>query len=121
MYGSAKNVAQQPAPPPRQSPGAASSGRHASATRATEANPTLPIVIAAAILLYVVYAMVEQHEKLKAAIRPASIGLNVRNILVMLATVLLGIPLAKVAAVKLNALTGGKFGTRLVVQWVGLA
>ena len=120
MYGSTRQ-ATQPAPPPRPSNGAQTPQPRIGQTRAGETDLALPLIFAGAILLYLVYAVVEQHEKLKSAIRPANVGVNVRNIVVMLATVILGIPLAKVGAVKLNALTGGRFGTRSLVQWVGLA
>lgn len=106
-----------PAPP-------APAGQSANArVRGGDAEQTaftfFPFVLIAAVVLYIVYALLEQHEKLKSAIEPKAIGINFRNIAVMLVTVILGLNIFKIAAVKYSALTGGRFGGRLLVYLAG--
>lgn len=78
-----------------------------------------PIALGLSIALYFVWAILEQHQRIKAALEPRSIGLNIRNIAVILATVVLGLNVFKIGAVKYSALTGGRFGGRLLVYLAG--
>jgi len=59
------------------------------------------------VLLYLAYAVLEQHEKLRSALKPENVAVNLRNILVMLLTVILGINVLKIAAAKLVVWLGG--------------
>lgn len=74
----------------------------ARATRGTNAqtHSFFPFFLIALVLLYVVYSLVEQHEKVRSAIKPENIAINLRNIVVMLATVVLGINVLKIGAAK---------------------
>jgi hypothetical protein len=65
-----------------------------------------PFALVVLVLLYAVYAFLEQGEKLRSAIKPENIAVNLRNILVMLATVVLGINFLKIAAAKCSAWFG---------------
>ena len=78
-----------------------------------------PWVLLLAVALYFVWAVLEQHEKIKTAIKPQAIGINLRNLAIILATVVLGLNLFKIAAAKYSAFTGGRFGGRLVVWLAG--
>ena len=66
-----------------------------------------PFALVILVLLYAVYALLEQGEKLRSAIRPENIAVNLRNIVVMLATVVLGINFLKIAAAKLSIWCNG--------------
>jgi hypothetical protein len=79
----------------------------------------LPWVYAGLVVLYLVYAVIEQHEKLKSAIEPKNIGINLRNIAVILVPVILGINLLKILSVKLVA--WGVPGAKYFVAIVGNA
>jgi hypothetical protein len=119
MYGreSTKPRSSQIAPAPQQA-SPATSGRASGNVDATTLR-WFPIALVLAIALYVTWAVVEQHQRVKSAIEPRSIGINVRNIVVMLATVILGLNLFKIGAVKYSALTGGRFGGRFLVYLAG--
>ena len=104
----------QVAPTPSQARNLASSG---------DADSTavrwFPLTLLLAVALYFVWAIAEQHQRIKTAIEPKAIGVNFRNIAVILATVILGLNLFKIAAVKYSALTGGRFGGRVLVYLAG--
>jgi thiosulfate reductase cytochrome b subunit len=81
-----------------------------------------PFFLVALVLLYVVYAILEQHQKIRSALNPSAIGVNLRNIVIMLLTVILGINVLKIAAAKAVAWfgdipalgTGARFFARLM-------
>lgn len=50
-----------------------------------------PWLLAVFVILYLVWAAVEQHERIKEAVSPSNIALNVRNIVVIAFTAILGI------------------------------
>jgi thiosulfate reductase cytochrome b subunit len=65
-----------------------------------------PFFLVVLVLLYVSYALLEQHERLRSALKPENIAVNLRNIVVMLLTVILGINVLKIAAAKCVAWFG---------------
>jgi hypothetical protein len=66
-----------------------------------------PFFLVALVLLYVVYAIVEQHQKIRSALNPSAIAVNLRNIVIVLLTVVLGINVLKIAAAKTVTWFGG--------------
>jgi hypothetical protein len=103
-------------------PKVGSSGRSNSGADA-QALSFFPFVLIIAVALYFVWALLEQHEKLKTAIEPKAIGINLRNLLVIMVTVVLGLNLFKIAAVKISVflakLTGGRIRARWLVYLAG--
>lgn len=77
----------------------------------------VPITLVIALALYFVWALLEQHQRVRAAIKPSAIGLNIRNIAVIMVTVILGLNLAKIVSAK--AVAWKLPGARLVAQLVG--
>jgi hypothetical protein len=121
MYGreSTKPVASsQIAPTPSPASGAQLISR-ASGDPEQTAQVWFPYALAIAVVLYFVWAIVEQHQRVKSALKPQAIGINLRNLAVMLTTVILGLNIFKIAAVKYSAFTGGKYGGRLLVYLAG--
>jgi hypothetical protein len=86
----------------------------------TDAQATLwtPRALLVAVALYFVWALLEQHQKIKTAIEPKAIGINLRNLLVIMVTVVLGLNLFKVAAVKLSVLAAYLSGGRIRLRWL---
>jgi hypothetical protein len=107
----------QIAPTPRQASPQVSGRTSGSAD--TTAIRLFPFALLGSVALYFIWAILEQHQRVKSAIEPRSIGINLRNIAVILATVILGLNLFKIAAVKYSALTGGRFGGRILVYLAG--
>ena len=62
-----------------------------------------PIGLVLALALYFVWALVEQHQKVKSAIRPANVGINLRNIAVITITVVLMLNVFKIVSAKFVA------------------
>ena len=121
MHGRTGGATSQVATPAAQNLGQRLSGNaRIGQQKAGEASLAFPILLAVGLALYFVWALVEQHEKFREAIRPARIGINLRNIGVILATVLLGVPLVRIGAIKLAAALKGRFGSQHVVNWVEL-
>lgn len=123
MYGrdtaTTGRITSQIAPAPASAAGQTGNARVRGGDPEQTAFRFFPFVLIAAVVLYIVYALLEQNEKLKTAIEPKAIGINFRNIAVMLVTVILGLNIFKIAAVKYSALTGGRFGGRLAVYLAG--
>jgi hypothetical protein len=67
------------------------------------AEEHLAFVLGGAIVLYLVYAVLERHERLRDAVKGQNVLINLRNIAVILTTVVVGINLLKVLAAKLVA------------------
>lgn len=67
--------------------------------------------------LYLLWAVVERHERVQSAIQPKALALNARNLIAILLPVIFGIPLLKVAAAKYKALGGP--GGDTVVSYFG--
>lgn len=80
------------------------------------ASAFYPYGLVILLALYFVWALLEQHEKIRTAIKPQAIGVNLRNIAVIMITVILGLNLAKIVVGKLCAwgLPGAKFLQMLV-------
>jgi hypothetical protein len=107
-------VAPAPTAPPTQS-----GGQRIKSSEQQTANAWFPLFLAITVALYFVWALLEQHQRVKAAIQPKAIGINLRNLAVILGTVILGLNVFKIAAVKYSALTGGRFGGRFLVMLAG--
>lgn len=75
-----------------------------------------PIGLVLLLGLYFLWAIVEQHEKIRSAVKPQAIGVNLRNIAVIMLTVILGLNLAKITVGKLAAwgIPGAGFAKMLV-------
>lgn len=71
-----------------------------------------PLVLFGLVVLYMLYAVIERHEKIKEAVQPRNFAINFRNIAVLLVPVVLGLALFRIAAVKLNTWVAGS-------RWVG--
>lgn len=104
MYGSARanapiNATGTPVVTPSQA--RASSGPN------RDIHRYFPFFLVALVLLYLVYALLEQHQKIRSALNPSAIAVNLRNIVIMLLTVILGINVLKIAAAKAVAWFGG--------------
>jgi len=108
--------------PTSPAPTVGKSGRSKSAAD-DQAVTWFPIVLIIAVALYFVWALLEQHQKIKTALEPKAIGINLRNLLVIMTTVVLGLNLFKIAAVKisvwLSQLTGGRIRARWLVYLAG--
>lgn len=78
-------------------------------TKAGGALAVVPWVLVSLVALYVVWAVVEQHQRVKNQIEPKNIGINLRNLAVIMVPVILGLNLFKIVAVKYKAwgLPGG--------------
>ncbi len=119
MYGSAKTTGtktSQVAPTPTSAVRAPSGARSRDSEAATFSM--FPWVLIVAVALYFIYALLEQHEKFKAAIQPKAIGINFRNIALIMVTVVLGLNLFKVGAIKLSAFLGQITGGRIRARWL---
>ena len=89
-------------------------------TAQKKANVTwFPWLVVGAIVVWVLWAVLERHEKVREVINPRNIGLNVRNAAVILFTVIVGVPIIKIGVAKYSAFTGGRAGGRLLAQLVG--
>lgn len=66
------------------------------------ANGTLWAIVGL-IVAYVLWAVIEQHQKVKDAVKPTNIAFNLRNMFMILFTVILGQNILKVLLVKLAA------------------
>lgn len=120
MYGreSTSQKTNQVAPTPSPASGTQLISR-ASGDPETQALTWYPFVLLGGVVLYFVWAILEQHEKIKGSLKPQAIGINLRNLAVVMVTVILGLNIFKIAAVKYSAFTGGRFGGRLLVQLAG--
>lgn len=96
--------------------GRSTGGRQYSSSYMSGVAQTFPIFLALGLVLYFVWALVEQHERVRNAVRPQNVGLNLRNIAVILLTVVLGLNLLKVITAKLCAwgVPGAKWAVVLV-------
>jgi hypothetical protein len=127
MYGretknsGAKNPQIQPTP--TQSRAKVGSGVASRGDSDAAAQLMLPFVLIIAVALYFVWAILEQHQKIKTALEPKAIGINLRNLAVIMVTVVLGLNLFKIAAVKISLLVSwlskGRFRARWLVYLAG--
>lgn len=72
------------------------------------------IILVGILILYFTWSLVERHERVRDAVQPKAVALNLRNLAAIMLPVLLGIPLLKVAAAKYKAI-GGPGGDSIVV------
>lgn len=93
----------------------------AAATRASQSSlggaaAFFPIGLVILLALYFLWALVEQHERLRTAVRPQNVGINLRNIAVIMLTVILGLNFSKILTAKAVAwgIPGAKWGQMLV-------
>ena len=115
MYGRDKSSkTNQVAPAPTQVTKAAATAKSSD----KGAVVMLPIVLIIAVALYFVWALLEQHEKIKTALEPKAIGINLRNLAVIMVTVILGLNLFKIFAAKLSAFLGWITKGRIRLRWL---
>lgn len=87
--------------------GSLANGNTASRTAQNGAPDSLaltPWVLVTLVVIYLVWAAVEQHQRIKESIAPSNIALNVRNILAIAFTAIIGIVWLKILLTKLTAL-----------------
>jgi hypothetical protein len=103
-------------------PGSSSNtyNRLGSVGSADTSTATFPFLLIVLVALYFFWAIIEQHEKLKSAIQPKHIGINLRNLLVIMVTVVLGLNVFKIGAVKLSAALARATGGRVRARWLVL-
>lgn len=95
---------------------AANGAGASSASSVNKQSFTFPFVLAGLVILYLVYAIIERHEKLAGAIKPSNVAINLRNIAVILVPVVLGLNVLKILGAKLVA--WGVPGARYFLQIV---
>jgi hypothetical protein len=118
MYGRETKASRSPQIAP--APSSSSPRVQSTARGDTDAQATLwfPFVLIIAVVLYFVWALLEQHQKIKTALEPKAIGINLRNLVVIMVTVVLGLNLFKVGAVKLAVWVAGLTGGRIRLRWL---
>ncbi len=111
-FSGTKTAQIQPTPP------VSSSARSGGKSSESAAVAMAPVWLLIGVALYFVWAIVEQHQRLKSAIQPKHIGINLRNLLVIMVTVVLGLNLFKILAAKLSATLGTLTGGRVRLRWL---
>lgn len=94
-----------PAPTP-----VASDGRmSASAIQASQQNALdfTPWILLTLLLLYVVWALVERHQRVQKLVQPKNLAINLRNLAAIVLPVILGLALLRILLVKLKVWTRG--------------
>lgn len=82
------------------------------------ANSLAPAMLVIAFgILYLLWAVVERHEKVRETVQPHALALNARNLIAILLPVVFGIPLLKIAAAKYKA--WGLPGGDTIVAYMG--
>lgn len=92
-----------PAPTP-----VASDGRmSASAIQASQKNATdyTPWVLVTLLGLYVVWSLVERHQRVRSLVQPKNLAINLRNLFAIVLPVILGLALLRILLVKLKVWT----------------
>lgn len=94
-----------PAPTPMASGGRAQGAAVASSQES--AKDYTPWVIVTLIGLYVVWSLIERHQRVRGLIQPKNLALNLRNLAAIVLPVVLGLALLRVLLVKLKIWTSG--------------
>ncbi len=93
-------------------------GGKGAAAKSNEAHEiATPWALAALVFLYLVWAVLEQHQRVRNQLRPQNIALNVRNLIAIVLPVIIGISLLKILATKLVG--WGVPGANLLLRLVG--
>lgn len=82
-----------------------SASRNASVNQASN-SPSLavtPWLLVAFFALYIIWAAIEQHERIRESVEPSNIAFNLRNLAIIGLTATLGIVILKVVFTKLVA------------------
>lgn len=66
-----------------------------------------PWILVTLLLMYVVWALLERHQRVRSLIQPKNLALNLRNLAAIVLPVVLGLALLRVALVKLKVWTSG--------------
>lgn len=98
-------------PAPGNAPMSSSSSSSSGGGKANSLGTIIMLLIIGG--LYLVWALVERHERVQNAIQPKALALNARNLVAILLPVVFGIPLLKIGAAKYKAL-GGPGGDTIV-------
>lgn len=99
--------------------GSNASAKYQGSASVNGAVTAIPWVVVTFVVLYLVWAVVEQHERIQNAVEPSNVAINVRNLIFVAFTAILGIVLIKVAFTKLTA--WGVPGAAEVLQVVAAA
>jgi len=108
----------QIAPTPTQTTAKVGSGGRSNSAADQQAVSWAPFVLIIAVALYFVWAILEQHQRIRTALEPKAIGINLRNLLVIMVTVVLGLNLFKIFAVKVSVLLARLTGGRIRARWL---
>lgn len=103
MYGRSATADKQQVAPGGSFQAQANGARRYSTGQMSGMAKWFPIGLVLLLALYFVWALLEQHEKIRTAVRPQNVGVNLRNIAVIMVTVILGLNLSKIIAAKLCA------------------
>lgn len=112
MYGTAAAVSTQRSVPlagPAPTPVASNGRAQGAAVRANQqdAQSWTPWILVALLTLWVVWSLIEQHQKVKGLIQPKNIALNLRNLVAIILPVILGLALLRILLVKVNVWVSG--------------
>lgn len=108
MLGS--TLAQRQAPPlagPAPVPQSASGRQHSAGIQADHAAaPDLtPWVLVGLLGLYLLWAVIERHQRVRDQVQPRNLAVNLRNLAAIILPVILGIALLRILLVKLKVWT----------------
>jgi hypothetical protein len=77
------------------------SGSGATAQEDTHDSVT-PWALVGLLVLYLGWALLEQHQRIKSQVRPSNVAMNLRNLIAIILPVILGIALLKIGLAKLH-------------------
>lgn len=97
-------------------PGSSGIGGGSSSSSSTLGLGPMVLLLVFAVL-YLVWAVIERHERVQDAVQPKALALNLRNLAAIVLPILFAIPLLKVGAAKYKAM-GGPWGD-VIVSYVG--
>jgi hypothetical protein len=76
-------------------------GRGATAAEDTH-DAVTPWALVGLLVVYLAWALLEQHQRIKSQVRPSNVAMNLRNLVAIILPVILGIALLKIALAKLH-------------------
>ena len=92
-----------PAPTPMASDGRMSASRIQASQQG--AHDWTPWILVTLLLLYVVWALIERHQRVRSLIQPKNLAINLRNLAAIILPVILGLALLRILLVKLKVWT----------------
>lgn len=92
-----------PAPTPVASDGRLSASRIKASQQS--AKDYTPWILVSLLLLYIAWALIERHQRVRSLIQPKNLAVNLRNLLAIILPVILGLALLRILLVKLKVWT----------------